>query len=543
MYVPLAAITHGSPLLSQTTPKMLAQFAAENNYASIGLADYDQLYMSIQYYLAMKEKGLTPIMGMRLRVYGEDESAHVIILCKNLAGWKQLLKLVYLANQDYKNGPRLEVFKFIQNVTPDLIIIVDNFIDIFERFLPTAYFGLNLIDKNGRTTKLKTVPITPNHYLNEKDWGINRILAANYLKMPVSSDHTLLTDNTRFIYNERQLLELGYTQEQIDETGKIFEQIENYEILKGQQLPHFDCPRGYSEDEYLRQLCRDGYKRRNLNDPAYVERIKYELEVISQAGMSGYFLIMQDIMSWARSQNILLGTGRGSAAGCLISYLVGITNVDPLKYDLLFERFYTPQRKGDMVDIDVDLPPSRREEIINYTGQKYGLTRFAQLSTFTTLKGPAALKAALRARGVDSGEQNYITKLMPPEGKIAPYLQKQFEEVGSKSMVLWCINHIDELHQWCSPKMEGLYAEEFKLAIELDQTITGRGRHASAYALSNEPIYENAPLIWDESAERFVVGLNMDDAEKVSLVKLDLLGLDLLDKADLIRRVVKNGAF
>ena len=542
MYVPLVAITHGSPLLSQTTPKDLAEFASSASYKSIGLADFDQLYMCVQYYTEMDKVGLKPILGMRLKVYGGEESAHIIVLCKNLAGWKTLLRLVYLANQDFKGGPRLDVFKFIQNVTPDLVVIIDDFVDIFQSLLPTAYYGLNLIDKQRVNTTLKIVPITPNHYLRETDWALNRILAANYLKVVETAEHSLLTENKRYIPSEPQLIKLGYTQEEIDRTGEIYEQVEKFSILKEQQLPHFECPAGYTEDGYLRQLCRDGFKRLGLTEQVYIDRIKHELDVISGAGMAGYFLIMQDIMGWARSQNMLVGVGRGSAAGCLISYLTGITNVDPIQYNLLFERFYSAERKG-FPDCDSDFPPSRRPEIIQYLETKYGVERFAQLSTFSTLKGPAALKAALRAKGVDASEQNYITKLMPPEGKIAPYLQKQFDEMGSRSMVLWCINHVEELHQWCSPKMEGMYAEEFKKAIELDQTIIGRGRHASAYALFNEPIYEQAPLIWDESAERFVVGLNMDDAEKVGFIKLDLLGLSLLDKADLIRKVVKNGAF
>ena len=546
MYVPITCLTHGSPLLSQTTPEALIAFCKDQNYLSVGLSDYDQLYMCVQYYEEATSAGIKPLLGLKLQIYGNDEKGYISLIAKNKKGWQDLLYLVYLANQNFKDKPRLELFTFFQNVTPDITVITSCFLDLFERFLPTAYYGVNLIENERVECNLKPVAITPNHYLEAKDWLLNKYLLCNYLKASFkTARHPLFNDNRYFIPSEVELLKWGYTQAEIDNTGEIYEQVEHFDILYKQELPHYPCPSGMDEDSYLLDLCRKGYKRLGLkkDDQVYIDRIKNELKVIGEAGMSGYFLIMQDIIQWAKSQNILVGVGRGSAAGCLVSYLTGITSVDPIKYGLSFERFYSPDRKGQLIDVDTDFPPSRREEVIQYIQNKYGAERFAQLSTFSTLKGPAALKAALRAAGSDASERDYITKKMPPEGKIAPYLQKQYDEVGSKSMVLWCINHIDEFNQWCSPKFQGVYASEFQAAIQLDQTITGRGRHASAYALANIPIYKRAPYIWDESAERYVVGLNMDDAEKLGFVKLDLLGVSLLDKADLVRKVLKNGAF
>ena len=490
MYVPISALTHGSPLLSQTTPEALAKFC-KDKYLSVGLADYDQLYMCVQYWEEMVNAGLKPMLGIKLQVYGESETGYIALIARNKKGWQDLLYLVYLANQDFKGKPRLELFRFFQSVTPDIITITDCFLDLFEKFLPTAYYGVNLVEKERVNTNLKPVAITPNHYLEAKDWLLNKYLLCNYLKGSFkTASHPLFESNRYYIPSEEDLVKWGYTQEEINNTGEIFEQVENFNILYNQELPHYPCPPGMDEDTYLLDLCRKGYKKLGLNtkDPVYIDRIKHELSVIGGAGMSGYFLIMRDIIQWAKSQDILVGVGRGSAAGCLVSYLTGITSVDPIKYGLSFERFYSPERKGQLIDVDTDFPPSRREEVIQYIQKKYGKERFAQLSTFSTLKGPAALKAVLRAAGSDASERDFITKKMPPEGKIAPYLQKQYDEVGSKSMVLWCINHVDEFNQWCSPKFQGVYASEFQAAIELDQTITGRGRHASAYALANEPI-------------------------------------------------------
>lgn len=219
----------------------------------------------------------------------------------------------------------------------------------------------------------------------------------------------IFKDNRFFIPSEGQLLEWGYSQEEIDSSVEIYEQIENYNIIYKQELPHFECPNNINEDDYLRQLCREGFKSKGISGEVYIDRIKHELDIIKSAGMSGYFLIMQDIMKWCKDNEILCGVGRGSAAGCLISYLVGITNVDPIKYNLLFERFYSAERKG-LPDVDLDFPPSKRENIIEYIQTKYGVDKFAQLSTFTTLKGPAAIKAVLRSRDVEAAEQNHITK-------------------------------------------------------------------------------------------------------------------------------------
>lgn len=552
MYVPLQCFTHGSPLLSQTTPKELARFAKDSNYQSIGLSDLDNLYMCAQYYEEFTKLDLKPILGFQLRVFGGDESSYINIYAKNKAGWKKLLYILYMANnpENYKAGPRLDVFEFIQYIDDNIIVIIkDKFVDLFEHHAPSVYVGLDPIsypDKLDelRGSSLRKVVITPNHYLTSSDWTNNRYLLANHLKGKIADlNHPLFENNTYYVIGEQELRGLGITQDETDESGKIYESIEKFDIFYKQELPDFECPNGLTQDEYLRLLCRQGFKRLNLPDsPEYIERIKLELDVISKVNMAGYFIVMYDIVNWARSQNILVGYGRGSAAGCIVSYLIGIVNVDPIKYNLLFERFYSIDR-GGLPDIDLDFPPSKRESIIKYIENKYGAEQFAQLCTFNTLKGANALKTIFRAIGLDSQEQNYITKKVPEEGKVAPLLQKQKDEHGTSSILLWCINNVDSFAQWCNNNFEGIYGQEFKSGIELDKVICGRGRHPSAFALSNEPIYNKAPLIWDESAKRYVIGVNMDDAEKFGLVKLDLLGLDLLDKADFIRERLKNGCF
>lgn len=551
MYVPLHCLTHGTPLVSQVLPEEVAEFAKETGYASIGLADIDQLYMCVKYDAAMKKAGLKPMLGIQLKLFGGEEEGYVSLYAKNKAGWQELLYIVYLANNpgNYKIGPRLEILEFLQCLSHNLIVVIrDKFIDLFERHANgySVYVGVDPISpgfEGLRNSSLPKVAISPNHYLKQSQWHVNKYLFASYLKTTIkSSEHRLFSNNEYYVLSEADLLDRGILQEEIDNTGRIYEEIETFDITYKQELPHFDTPNGMSQEDYLRQLCRDGFKRLGLPTEKYVDRIKHELDVIAKADIAGYFVIMQDVINWAKSQGILIGVGRGSAGGCLTSYLTGITNVDPIKYNLLFERFYSADR-GGLPDIDTDVPPSKRERLIHYIEDKYGKDKFAQLATFNTLRGAAGLKIIFRALGVDASEQNFITKRMPPEAKIAPELKQQKDELGTDSLLLWCINNMEEFGQWCSKDFTGPYAQEFQAAIEVDKVIQGRGRHASAYALANESIYKKAPLIWDVSAGRYVVGVNMDDAEKLGLVKLDLLGIDLLDKADFIRRRLKNGAF
>ncbi len=553
MYIPLQCLTHGSPLLSQTTPSDLVKFTRSEGYPGIGLCDLDNLFMCVQYHSACRKAKIKPLLGFQLKIYGGEESSYINLYAKNLEGWKKLLFILYKSNNPltYKGGPRLDVFELLKLIDHNIVLIIrDRFVDLFEHHQNgyDIYIGLDPVNYSEKFTelrqsKLPKVALTSSHYLKRSDWGTNKYLLANNLGFTLAKcEHPLITHNSYHVWNSEELLEVGLSQEEVDNTGRIFESVEEFEIKHAQELPDFECD---DQNEYLRELCRAGYKRLGLSGQVYVDRIRMELDVISKANMAGYFIILQDIVAWARSQGILVGYGRGSSAGCLISYLIGLVNVDPIKYGLLFERFYSEERgkAGTFPDLDTDFPSLRREEVVQYVEHKYGGDRFAQLTAFNTMKGAAGLKAVLRARGLDASEQSHITKKLAVEHKIAPQLQAQKEAVGTKSLLYWCINNMAEFRQWCTPSFEGIYGEEFKAAIELDGIISGRSRHPSAFALSNEPIYNRAPLIWDSTANRYVVGVNMDDAEKLGLVKLDLLGVTLLDKADFIRKNVKNGSF
>lgn len=332
---------------------------------------------------------------------------------------------------------------------------------------------------------------------------------------------------------------------------------EEYNILTKPVLPQFKCPDGYNPDEYLRQLCRDGWKDKIENiipkdeHGRYVDRIKYELGVLQGAGLSSYFLIVQDILRYVKTNKWLPGPGRGSAAGCLVSYLIGITSIDPIKYDLIFERFYNSGRNTEdhisMPDIDVDVPINKRENIISYIKNRYGEDKVSQMITFNTMKGRGALKEVLRVYGnISFDEMNKITKYIPDEAKIADELQEMKEDTGEASIIRWALeNNIDKLKEWCyisdDETLAGPLAKRFEQAIRLEGTKSNQSKHAAGIVISKEPLKTVCPMIYDSKNKQTIAGMEMQDLESLGVIKFDVLGIAMLDKIMTISDILKNG--
>jgi DNA polymerase-3 subunit alpha len=322
-------------------------------------------------------------------------------------------------------------------------------------------------------------------------------------------------------------------------------------------LPPFDCPTGFDQDEYLRELCRHGWRDKiankipKENQQPYLDRIKYELEVLQGAGLSSYFLIVQDIVNYVRANNWLPGPGRGSAAGCLVSYLIGITSIDPIKYNLFFDRFYNSGRNTkdhiSMPDIDVDVPINKREEIIQYIKNKYGHDKVSQMITFNTIKGRGALKDVLRVYGnISFDEMNRITKNIPDEAKIADELQEMKEETGEASIIRWALeNNADKLKEWCyiddNGELQGPLAKRFEQAIRLEGTKSNQSKHAAGICISSQPLKEVCPMVYDSKNYQLIAGMEMQDLESIGIIKFDILGIAYLDKIMLIKDLLIQG--
>ena len=270
-------------------------------------------------------------------------------------------------------------------------------------------------------------------------------------------------------------------------------------------MPNFPTPSKESEEEYLKQLSRDGWARLLLetgkviepeDKQIYLDRFIKEFDVIKSANLFGYFLIVQDIVAYVNKMGWLSGPGRGSAAGCLISYLIGITQIDPIEFDLLFERFYNSGRNTEdnisLPDIDMDVPGNKRDEIIKYLKDKYGHSNVSQMLTFGRLQGRSALKEVLRINGACGfSEMNEITKAIPNEAEISDQLQEMEEE--DRSIIRWALeNNADDLRGYCfindKNELDGDYAEFFDQAIKIEGTFKTQRKHAAGVVISAEEL-------------------------------------------------------
>jgi DNA polymerase-3 subunit alpha len=348
-----------------------------------------------------------------------------------------------------------------------------------------------------------------------------------------------------------------HTEEEIENTLYVDSLCEEYNILSNPSLPTFECPNKADPAEYLRQLCRDGWREKIVDKvpesehTTYVDRIKFELQVLQGAGLSSYFLIIQDIVNHVKSNGWLPGPGRGSAAGCLVSYLIGITDINPIKYDLLFERFYNEGRNTtdhiSMPDIDVDVPITKRQYVIDYIKNKYGIDKVSQMITFNTMKGRGALKEVLRVYGnISFDEMNRITKSIPDEAKIADELQEMKEDTGEASIIRWALeNNIDKLKEWCYISndniLEGPLAKRFEQAIRLEGTKSNQSKHAAGVVISSQKLSSVCPMVYDTKNKQAIAGMEMQDLESLGLIKFDILGVAMLDKIMTISDILKYG--
>lgn len=322
-----------------------------------------------------------------------------------------------------------------------------------------------------------------------------------------------------------------------DVNSKLEESIEEYDILGPQILPSFDCPDGMNSMEYLRFLCRKEYldKIDKSKKSEYDARILEELRIFEKAGLADYFLILQDIVKWSENQGAFVNYGRGSACGCLASYLLGITKIDPIKHGLLFSRFFNAGRIGSMPDIDVDFPKKIRDKVIRYTLNKYSKEYAGQIVTYQTFMGRAALKAVFRAENeLGFGEMNEITKNIEDKAKIADELQEMKDAGKEPSVLLWALENrarklqdYVELHE--DGSLSGELAPQFELAIKLEGVKSAQSKHAAGVVISNEPIKNKCPILFDQSSKQPIIGVEYEDAESLGMTKLDILGLRTLD--------------
>lgn len=490
MIIP-AITTHYSLLRGFIKPDEAAKKCKELGYTHCLLSD-DSLSGVVEFFSCMKKEGIIPIIGWRA------DGGHYIV--KTLAGYRILIRLV--SGED--------------------ILYTDKDLQFY---------------KDGELGLMEVC------YANQEDAILHRIALCSGLKTTLKKAKDVDLgelkkyfdlDHFFFYPNDGIVLQVN----QIQANDQLTSELEDYTIFSKPKLPKVDC-KGQSEEEYITQLCREGWKKKFMHlqgekKQEYADRVKYELSIINGFGLAGYFLIVQDIIAFVRNNGWLPGPGRGSAGGCLVSYLLGITEIDPVKYDLLFSRFLNSGRfskdNTSLPDIDMDVPSNHRDEIIEYLKNKYGHSRVFQMITFGRLQGRSVIKEVARIYSdLSQSELNEITESLPEEASISDEL----EEMEIKSVIIWTLeNQPQKLNKWCKlvdGKLTGELSDMFDLAIRIEGTFKSHGKHPAGVIISNDDLINDAPLIKDIDGN-LVVGFEMHDLDKVGLTKFDVLGVNLLDK-------------
>lgn len=470
----------------------------------------------------------------------------------------------------YNASTESEARTFINpNCKKDLLAKADEYIQAFgeENFaleiqkfdaqrMPAQIVIAKAMQWLSKETGLRCVATVDDHYCYESQCVDQRVLLCSALKTTLPKIYKQLASDeddaplggffksSKYYLPTAEEIYTLHSEDEIKYGLEIAESIEEYDITNKPIIPSFICPEGYNSDEYMKELCRRGWKEKlrfgsTEEKQIYIDRIKMELDVLQGAKLSDYFLIVQDIMNWAKSQGYMVGPGRGSAAGCLTSYLMGITAVDSVKYNLLFERFYNAGRntkdRQSLPDIDCDVQANCREQVINYIKEKYGHKRVGQISNFGRLQGRACLKDVLRVHeACDFTTMNNICRFIPDESAIAGDLQEMADEGQQKSIILWALqNNAKELSEWASLQDDGSivgpFAEYISQAIRLEGTYRQIGKHAAAIVIFPDDIEDNLPVIYDKD-NNCTISYDMHDVESAGGVKFDILGITIADR-------------
>ena len=546
--------------------------AAELGFPALALTDHGNLFGAIDFYAACKKSGIKPIIGSELYVApgsrfersgqdgGYEGASHATVLVRNETGYRNLIKLVskaYLEGFYYK--PRVDRELLAQHA--DGLLVLSGCLnsevsrqlsagdDVKAR--ETAGWYQEAFGKDFYFMEVQSHGIEEQSRVTEGTVRIARELGAplcgtndsHYVDAGHAKAHEALlciqtgaamSDPGRWRFSTEE-----FYLKSADEMRSVFKDLpEAYrntlavaercdlELGFGQfHLPKYDVPAGFTLDSYLEHLAFEGLKRRYGASPAdaVVERLRYELSIVTKMGFSGYFLVVWDFIAFARRQGIAVGPGRGSSAGSLVAYCLGITNVDPVGYGLLFERFLNPERIS-MPDMDIDFADDRRDEVIRYVADRYGADRVAHIITFGTMGAKAVIRDVARVMGFSFGEADRIAKLVPGFP-----LNITLDEALEKSPPL-----AEQV------KRDQRVGELWKVARALEGCTRHASVHASAVVISDEPLMERVPLYKDPKRPELITGFAMGPIEKLGLLKMDFLGLRTLTVIADAARLVKE---
>ena len=536
--------------------KELAQRAAELGMDSMAITDHGVMYGVIDFYRAAREAGVKPIIGCEVYVTpgsrfdrenasGEDRYYHLVLLAENNQGYQNLMKIVSKGFVDgFYYKPRVD-YEILETYHQGIIALsaclageVQRYIARgmydkgkeaalhYQKIFGQGNFFLELQDhgiplqktvnqgllRMSKDTGIGLVATNDIHYTFAEDAAAHDILLCIQTGKKVSDENRMRYEGGQYYCKSEEEMRalFPYAQEAIDNTHRIADRC-NVEIEFGvTKLPRYDVPEGYDSWTYLNQLCQEGFEKHYPDDDGTLkERLHYELNVIHTMGYVDYFLIVWDFIHYARSQNIMVGPGRGSAAGSIVSYCLGITNIDPIKYNLLFERFLNPERVS-MPDIDVDFCFERRQEVIDYVVRKYGKDQVAQIVTFGTLAAKGVVRDVGRVLDMPYARCDAIAKMIP--GDLGMTLEKALKQ---------------------STDLRNAYNQdpEVKYLIDMSMRLEGLPRHTSMHAagvvISRTSVDEYVPL--SRAADGTITTqFTMTTLEELGLLKMDFLGLRTL---------------
>ena len=520
----------------------IIRLAKEHGQKKVVLSDHRSMFATMQFFHAAKAADLQPVVALEFEIEFADQTFMLMLIAANSTGLKNLYELSskLMSNSDAVSLEELSAYTqgniLLTAGADDALeaLACEERADELDEFMQAllqvsdenypVYAAMSLHDspvyrsrdvilkERAKENGLKTVAISRIEYERPEQEFTLRVLQAIKLQKNVS-DPTIPVRSGRFWRSEDEMREL-YDEDDLQASDEIANMIEPYEMEKG-SLPQFANKAGVSSDEYLRNLCMAGLKKR-LNGRLradYVERLNHELDVILSMGFADYFLIVWDFIREARSRDILVGPGRGSAAGSLVAWVLGIAHVDPIASGLLFERFLNPERIS-MPDIDTDFPDNRRDEIISYVQDVYGRNHVAHIVTFSRLKAKAALRDCARAMGMHIREVEKLTALVPSTPGTT--LKQAKEESRAFSSLL-------------------ANSASLRRVYEVACTIENFPRHTSVHAggivLAREELTNYAPL-WDAGAALPAVQFTMEYLEEIGLIKFDFLALRNLTMID-----------
>lgn len=563
--------SHYSLLDGLTKIDDLIKKVKDDGGRALALTDHGNMYGAIEFYSKCQEADIQPIIGCEVYISSrkmtdraakvDRHSYHLVLLSKNLTGYRNLLDIVTAGHlQGFYYKPRID-WEYLESRTEGLIglsacaagqipaLILANkpaaaqrlaerldkmfgrgnfYLEIQPHFSMADQVKVNEgIVKISQVTDIPVVATCDSHYLDLEDKQAHEILLAIQTNKEYDDEKRLTMKEADFYLRTAAEMTTAFQQtvpQSLVNTEKIADQCKLSLDFGQLVLPKFATPARETTENYLRQLCLNGLKKRyaHSNDSLLRQRLDYELKVIQKAGFAEYFLIVADLVNWAKNQQILVGPGRGSAAGSLVTYSLGITNLDPIKYELLFERFLNPERISPP-DIDLDFADDRRQEVIEYLAEKYGRDHVAQIITFGVMKARMVIRDAGRALQLPYVECDRLAKMIP----FGLDLHQAIEAIPEFQREIATRTEIKKL---------------FETATKLEGVVRHASTHAAGVVITQKPLVHYLPLQRSTSGKEHLVTTqySMYDVDKLGLLKIDILGLANLTVIRNAMRIIRK---